>query len=69
METIRIADLPPVARTLLIPLTCRAAETGRPDAMIRDDLACAATILVGDAAGSVYYLRYEEPKRPAGTVG
>jgi O-methyltransferase involved in polyketide biosynthesis len=36
---LRVADLPPVARTLLVPLACRADESRRPDAMIRDDRA------------------------------
>lgn len=39
MEKLRIADLPPVARTLLVPLACRAEENKRGDAMIRDGLA------------------------------
>jgi O-methyltransferase involved in polyketide biosynthesis len=39
MEKISLADLPPVARTLLIPLTCRAEENKRSDAMIRDTVA------------------------------
>jgi O-methyltransferase involved in polyketide biosynthesis len=39
MDIFRIADLPPVARTLLVPLACRAEESKRNDAMIRDDLA------------------------------
>jgi O-methyltransferase involved in polyketide biosynthesis len=38
-EKLHLADLPPVARTLLIPLACRAEENKRSDAMIRDDLA------------------------------
>jgi O-methyltransferase involved in polyketide biosynthesis len=36
---LRVADLPPVARTLLVPLACRAEENRRSDAMIRDDRA------------------------------
>jgi len=39
VDKLHIADLPPVARTLLIPLACRAEENKRSDAMIRDDLA------------------------------
>lgn len=39
MEKLRVADLPPIARTLLVPLACRAEEMQRPDAMIRDDRA------------------------------
>jgi O-methyltransferase involved in polyketide biosynthesis len=39
MDKLRVADLPPVARTLLVPLACRAEESLRPDAMIRDDRA------------------------------
>jgi O-methyltransferase involved in polyketide biosynthesis len=39
MNPIRIADLPPVARMLLVPLACRAEENKRSDAMIHDDLA------------------------------
>jgi O-methyltransferase involved in polyketide biosynthesis len=39
MEKISLADLPPVARTLLIPLACRAEENKRSDPMLRDNLA------------------------------
>jgi methyltransferase (TIGR00027 family) len=39
MEKLRIADLSPVERTLLAPLACRAAESARQDAIIRDDRA------------------------------
>lgn len=39
MDKISLADLPPVARTLLIPLACRAEENKRSDAMLRDNLA------------------------------
>jgi O-methyltransferase involved in polyketide biosynthesis len=39
MEKIHLADLSPVARTLLGPLACRAEESQKPDAMIRDDRA------------------------------
>ncbi len=39
MDKLRIADLSPVARTLLVSLACRAEESQRPDAMIRDDRA------------------------------
>ncbi len=39
LTKLRVADLPPVARTLLVPLECRAEESRRPDAMIRDDRA------------------------------
>jgi O-methyltransferase involved in polyketide biosynthesis len=36
MEKFKLADLPPVARTLFIPLACRAGEAPRPDAILRD---------------------------------
>jgi O-methyltransferase involved in polyketide biosynthesis len=36
MEKMNVVDLPPVARTLLVPLTCRARESARPDALIHD---------------------------------
>ena len=39
MDKLRIADLPPVARTLLMNVVCRAEENKRGDAMIRDGLA------------------------------
>jgi len=39
MGKIRLSDLPPVARTLMASLACRAQENLRPDAMIRDPLA------------------------------
>lgn len=39
MDKLRVADLSPVARTLLAPLACRAEESRRPDAIIRDDRA------------------------------
>src|SRR4030042_4653387 len=39
LNKFRMPDLPPVARTLLIPLACRAEENKRSDAMIRDDVA------------------------------
>jgi O-methyltransferase involved in polyketide biosynthesis len=39
IEKIRVADLPPVARTLLMNVVCRAEENKRSDAMIRDSLA------------------------------
>jgi O-methyltransferase involved in polyketide biosynthesis len=43
MDKFRVADLPPVARTMLVSLACRAEENLRPDAMVRD--ARAAEIL------------------------
>jgi O-methyltransferase involved in polyketide biosynthesis len=39
MEKLKVSDLGPIQRTLLIPLYCRAAETRRPDALIRDETA------------------------------
>ena len=39
MITYRVADLPPVSRTLLIPLAYRAKESQRPDALLRDSRA------------------------------
>ncbi len=36
MEKIRVAELSPVSRTLLIPLYTRALESRRPDALLRD---------------------------------
>jgi O-methyltransferase involved in polyketide biosynthesis len=39
MDKLRIADLPPVSRTLLMNVVCRAEESKRGDAMIRDELA------------------------------
>ncbi len=39
MDKLRVADLSPVARTLLATLACRAEESARPDAILRDDRA------------------------------
>ena len=36
MNKLRVADLPPVARTLLIPLSYRAIESRKPDPILRD---------------------------------
>lgn len=36
MGEMNVRDLPPVARTLLVPLACRARESARPDALMRD---------------------------------
>lgn len=36
MPEINISDLPPVARTLLVPLACRARESEHPDAILKD---------------------------------
>lgn len=36
MEKINMRDLSPVARTLFVPLTCRALESIRPDAILHD---------------------------------
>ncbi len=36
MDTIKMDELPPVAKTLVIPLAARAHESGRPDALLRD---------------------------------
>jgi len=36
MEVMNLRDLPPVARTLFLPLTCRALESVRPDAILKD---------------------------------
>jgi O-methyltransferase involved in polyketide biosynthesis len=36
MDKINVFDLPPVARTLLVPLAARARDSARPDALIRD---------------------------------
>lgn len=36
MELINLINLPPVARTLFVPLVCRARETARVDALICD---------------------------------
>ncbi len=36
MDKINIYDLPPVARTLLVPLACRARESLRKDGLMRD---------------------------------
>ena len=36
MTKMNMRDLPPVARTLLVPLACRARESARPDALMRD---------------------------------
>ncbi len=36
MEKMNARDLPPVARTLLVPLACRARESARPDALLHD---------------------------------
>jgi len=36
MQTISYDELPPVAKTLIIPLGCRAREYGRPDAIVND---------------------------------
>jgi len=35
-DKLRVADLPPVARTLLIPLSYRAIESRKPDPILRD---------------------------------
>ena len=39
MSKIKLSELPPLARTLLIPLAYRAVESQRPDALLRDDRA------------------------------
>jgi O-methyltransferase involved in polyketide biosynthesis len=39
MDKLRVADLSPVARTLLVSLACRAEESSRSDAIVRDDRA------------------------------
>ena len=39
MWTVKAVDLPPVAQTLLVPLACRARETARKDAILRDPCA------------------------------
>ncbi len=39
MEKLKLIDLPPVARTLFIPLACRAGEAKRADAILRDPAA------------------------------
>lgn len=36
MTKIDISSLPPIARTLLVPLACRAGESNRPDAILND---------------------------------
>ncbi len=36
MEKSKIDELPPVAKTLIVPLSCRARESARPDALLRD---------------------------------
>jgi O-methyltransferase involved in polyketide biosynthesis len=36
MDKIKIDQLSPVARTLFVPLACRALESGRPDAILHD---------------------------------
>lgn len=36
MENINLINLPPVARTLFVPLACRARESARSDALIHD---------------------------------
>ena len=36
MRKIKVSELPPLARTLLIPLAYRAIESQRPDAILRD---------------------------------
>lgn len=36
MGAMNVHDLPPLARTLLVPLACRARESARPDALMRD---------------------------------
>ena len=36
MEKSSLSDLPPVARTLIVPLSCRAHESARSDALLRD---------------------------------
>jgi len=38
---IKVSELPPAARTLLIPLAYRAEESRRSDALLRDDMAAA----------------------------
>jgi WD40 repeat protein len=38
-------------------------------ALVRDDPACAFWLLAGDLLGSLYCLRYEEPKGPADAEG
>src|SRR3989304_4690532 len=39
MPKIKVSELPPLARTLLIPLAYRAIESQRPDALLRDEQA------------------------------
>ncbi len=39
MNKYKLDDMPPAARTLLIPLAYRAAENRRPDAILRDEQA------------------------------
>lgn len=39
MHKLQVSDFPPVARTLLIPLAYRAAESERSDALLRDERA------------------------------
>ncbi len=39
MEKINVLNLPPVARTLLVPLACRARESARLDALMHDERA------------------------------
>jgi O-methyltransferase involved in polyketide biosynthesis len=41
MLKIKVSELPPLARTLLIPLAYRAIESQRPDAILRDPQAVA----------------------------
>ena len=36
MDKIKISDLPPVAKTLLIPLSYRVVDNRRPDPMVKD---------------------------------
>lgn len=36
MGKIKISDLPPVAKTLLIPLSFRVVDNRRPDPMVKD---------------------------------
>ncbi len=57
MDKLRIADLSPVARTLLAPLACRAEESARPDAIIRDDRA--REILARFEPGEIVPLKLE----------
>jgi O-methyltransferase involved in polyketide biosynthesis len=55
MNKLRTADFSPVARTLLATLACRAEESARPDAIIRDDRAW--EILARFEAGDIVPLK------------